>query len=536
MAEMGESQNVRPDAPPLIELRARIVRLNQVGTDERPITSVISDVLLAEIQAIIDVPYFSSLTYNERSSVLYRIHLLYSSSWHASGSKLIPSVERVFHRISADDSAPLNAICIAYDLLYFLYWCWNTSIDDQVTFGANVVVPFCAAIRRRREHENDGRPAAQSKPHARRVGYLAEFLSLGPGNAIAVANGVILRALATASRDFRPILYAWMFHDPDILAEYTALGVEVRAITASSPAERIEILRGMIGEDAPEVLITDMNAAVPTALFENCVAPIQIFYQFGMPVWPVSQVDAVFHCWDFDFSKAGLSGRPHKQLMVPYDLSRFAGPADPELLRRERAVLPGGRLIGAYGRLSKITPAFLDAVAAGIARHRDVTVVFGGSGDCAPIRDKVAAMGLADRFVVLDRFVDGHVWGHLLDVFLDTFPQPGGASCLEVIAKGKPVVSLVTSEAANLAREQRVRSLVAANPNTYARILDRLLGDLQFYNAASARTRRLAALHPDEASYRVSLTTAIEELRHPRKLLVHWARFRNQLLGIGRRE
>ena len=243
-----------------------------------------------------------------------------------------------------------------------------------------------------------------------------------------------------------------------------------------------------------------------------------------MPVWPVSQVDAVFRCWDFDFGKAGLGGRPHKQLMVPYDLARFAGPADPELLRRECADLPGGRLIGAYGRLSKITPAFIDAVAAGIARHPDVTVVFGGNGDGAPIRDRVAAIGLADQFVVFDRFVDGHVWGHLLAVFLDTFPQPGGASCLEMIAKHKPVVSLVTSEAANLAREQRAKSLVAVDPDAYARILDRLLGDSQFYDAACEQTRRLAALYPDEASYRVSLTTAIEKLRHPGRLLSRWAR------------
>lgn len=520
---------------PIIELRGRLVRLNEIGTAERPTTSVTQDELLKEILAIIKTPYFSSLSYGERSSALYRIHLLYSGSWHASGKQLIPFVERVSHDLFADDSVPLNAICIAYDLLFFLYWCWNTSIDEQAPFGANVVEPFCAAIRRRRDREIDEQPPAQSKPHTQRVGYLAEFLSPGPGNAIAVANGVILRALAAASRHFPPILYAWMFHDPDILAQYSALGVEVRAVTANSLAERIEILRGMIREDAPDVLITDMNAAVPTALFERRVAPIQIFYQFGMPVWPVSQVDAVFHCWDFDFGKAGLGGRPHKQLMVPYDLARFARPADPELIRRECADFPGGRLIGAYGRLSKITPAFLDAVAAGIARHRDVTVILGGSGDGTPIRDKVAAMGVADQFVVLDRFVDGHVWGHLLYVFLDTFPQPGGASCLEMIAKGKPVVSLVTSEAANLAREQRVQLLLAADPDAYARVLDRLLGDSRFYAAACKQTRRLATHYPDEESYRVSLTTAINELRYPNKLLARWARLRDGLLAIKRR-
>jgi hypothetical protein len=521
-------------SPPVIDLRARVVRLNEIGGADRPVTSVTPDELLAEILEVLDSPHFSFLTYDERSSVLYRIHLLYAGSWHPSGEKIIPFVERVSHILFADDDAPLNALCIAYDLLFFLYWCWNTSIDQQTPFGLNVVEPFCAAIRRRRDRDAASRLTPQAKPEAQRVGYLAEFLSLGPGNAIAVANQVIMRALA-ASPNCQPILYAWMFHDPDILAEYRALGVDVRAITANSLAERVEILRDMIAEDAPDVLITDMNAAVPAALFEYRVAPLQVFYQFGMPVWPVSQVDAVFHCWDFDFAKAGLSGRSNRQLMIPYDLARFAGPADPESLRRERVGLPGGRLVGTYGRLSKITPAFIEAVVSGVARHPDVSVVFAGSGNGTPIRDAISAKGLTDRFIVRDHFVDGHVWGHMLDVFLDTFPQPGGASCLEVIAKGKPVVSLVTSEAANLAREQRVRSLVATDSVGYARILDRLLGNSRFYKAACNQTRRLAMRYPTEESYRASLVAAIEELRNPSRLLSQWGRFRSRLMRLGRR-
>ncbi|MFA6963980.1 hypothetical protein [Bosea sp. (in: a-proteobacteria)] len=498
----------------MTEINDRIARLDLIGSAERPTASVTPDQVLAEVLAILAAAEFACLTADERSAVLYRLHLIYSGSWHVSGLQIIPAVERAAQALFADNDAPLAALCVAYDLLFFLYWCWYTSADQQVSFGADVVAPFCAAIAARKASAPTAEPSKAAP--ARRVGYLAQFVSPGPGNAIAGANAVILRALAAASPDAPPILYAWLFHDPETLAAYAALGIEIRPVTGNSTAERIDALRLMIAADAPDVLITDMNTALPTALFMERVAPIQIFYQFGMPIWPVPQVDAVFHVWDFDRAKAGLAHCPHLRLTIPYDLARFAGPADPEALASERAALPSGRLIGTYGRLSKITPAFVEAAAAGIARHPDVTVVFGGSGDGGPIRDKIDAMGLSQRFLVLERFVDGHVWGDMLDIFLDTFPQPGGASCLEVIAKGKPVVGLVTSEASNLARDERVASLVASDAAGYARILDRILADPCAYAQACEETRGLAARYPDEASYRAKLAQAIDRLRRGR--------------------
>lgn len=512
----------------MIAIKERIARLDLVGSAARPVDSVAPEDVLAEGLAILDATEFAVLTPHERSAVLYRLHLIYSGSWHASGLQIIPAAERAAQALFADDEAPLAALCVAYDLLFFLYWCWYTSAEQQIAFGTNVVAPFCAAVARRKAVNSLPPPAlAQRKRRTRRVGYLAQFVSPGPGNAIAGANAVILRALAAMADDEPPVLYAWLFHDPDTLAAYTALGVEVRAVIGNSTAERIETLRGMIADDSPDVLITDMNSALPAALFSERVAPLQIFYQFGMPIWPVPEVDAVFHVWDFDRAAAGLGHCPHLPLTIPYDLARFACSPDPQALAAERAVLPPGRLIGTYGRLSKVTPVFLDAVAAGIAGHPDVTVVFGGSGDGGPIRDRIDAMGLSERFVVIERFVDGHVWGAMLHVFLDTFPQPGGAACLEVIAKGKPVVGLVTSEAANLAKDERVQSLTARDATEYARILDRLLADPQAYAAACRETRELAARYPDEAAYRIKLQRAIARLRRGRCPASLWQRLTN---------
>lgn len=515
----------------LDELRTHIAALEQLGSETRPIAAIPPDEITGEIEDILRHRSFPLLPAGERGAVLFRIHLIYSGTWHASGQRIISLVETACADLFADDDAPLSVLCVGYDLLYFLYWCWTPSLDDQVALGRNVIAPFVTAVRRRtklaaKNAKRSHGAGLLSGRHKRRVGYLAEFVSSGPGNAIAVANRVVLDSLARAFTDKPPTLYAWLFHDPETLASYAAKGVRVRAVSGSSTEERITSLQQMIAEDRPDVLITDMNAALPAVLFSRRVAPIQIFYQFGMPVWPVPEVDAVFHVWDFDFRKAGLTGRPHWELIIPYDVASFAQPIDRRTLELERARLgvPEGRLIGTYGRLAKITRPFIETVSAACAGHPDVTVLLGGSGDASSIRETLAALGLADRFVVVDSYVDGHVWGHLLDVFLDTFPQPGGASCLEVIAKGKPVVALSTRDSANLARRQRVASLVADDPACYEQIVRRLLGDQPFYQSACEETRRLAASFPNESSYAVELADAIRALR--RRSRWGWLRFR----------
>jgi len=493
----------------------RQAALLHVGAAYLPLSAFEPGALADGIIAILADPAFNQLTPEQQGAVFQQIHILYATSWDRSGARLLPSAEAAFGRLAAQLQAPLDALCHGYDALFFLHWCWETDMRRQISFGAQVVSPFAAAMRAR------ARRGEPERAEPGRVGYLAQFISAGAGNAIATANGVVLRALAQRPKAPPPILYAWMFHDEATLAELTQAGVEVRAITGNSPAERIGKLDALIRADRPEILMSDMNSSIPATIYEQRLAPVQVFYQFDMPFWPLQELDWVFHVWDFDAQLVGFAPERMTCLTIPYDLAPFAGPADPEALAAERALLPRGRLIGSYGRLAKITPALLEAVAAAIRDVPDVSVVLGGSGDPRPLRAAIAHLSEPERFQVHDRFIQGHLWGHLLDVFLDSFPQPGGASCLEVIAKGKPVVSLVTPDAPNLARLERVAMLTARDPSGYAAVLRRLLREPAFLEKARAETRRLAARYPKPAHYPAMLDQALSEARRgPRGPLV----------------
>ena len=497
-------------------IEALVRCLLEVGSTLRPVAALDPDGLADDIAAVLTHPDFDDLTIELRRRVLLQILLVYSGSWHAGGQRLIVPLQRVHARLYKATPLDIDALCYGYDLLYFLYWCRGGAVAEQQGFADDVVRPMSAALRRQVAAGDDetGDPSLRARPRTIdlpiRVALLCQFVSRGPGNAIAEANRVLVHTLAANRHRYRVSLFAWMMHDPATLAEYEALGVEVHAIVASTPSERIARLEAAFVEVRPDIVITDMNASVPTVLFERGIAPTQVYYQFGMPHWPLASIDGLFHVWDFDLAGAGFDSATSVMMTIPYDLERFAGPVSRHSLDEERARLPAGRLIGTYGRLAKLSPEFIETAVAAVKDQSDVTLVFGGSGDPALAQETIDRLGAGTRAAVVARFVDGHLWGHILEVFLDTFPQPGGASCLEMLAKGKPVVGLRSSDASNLIETQRVDMLSARDARDYAGIVSRLLSDEPFRRRAAESTRALVASYPTLADFALQFDKAID--------------------------
>ena len=181
-------------------------------------------------------------------------------------------------------------------------------------------------------------------------------------------------------------------------------------------------------------------------------------------------------------------------------------------------------ILGTYGRLIKVTPDYLAIVESLLRRHPGITFAIGGSGDPAPVRRFIAERGLEKRIHLFDGYVDGHLWGHALDVFLDTFPLHGGASCREVIAKGGPVVSLHDEDMPNLSEDERIPTLVARSLAGYEAIVSRLVDDRAFLEAARQQTRQFARSRPNKRDYATSADRVLRTLarRHDRDRAVAW--------------
>ncbi len=471
-------------------------------------SAIDSEALTRNIIALFDDPSFAQLDCNDRAWIFAQIQHIYAKTGHSSGLRIIPSAERQL-AILADEAQPihLTALCTAYDLLYFLYWCWNNDIDAQRGFADNVVRPFAAAIRRDYPTSTRQRAPVRETPV---VGLLAQFLSPTPGNALATANQLVLRSVIASG--FKPVLFAWAQHDPETLTKIEALGVEIHAFTQNATTNSIiDCVRDtetIIRKVDPDILITEMNSALPTVLYERRVAKIQIFYQLGLPYWPLANLDAILNSWGVDPGKLEMVAERCFSLPTPFNLPEYAKEIDPALIRSERDKFPPGRLIGSYGRISKVTPDYIRTAAAIVDGIEGVTVLLGGPGDAGPARRAVEETGLADRFIVVEGFVDGQLWGYLLDFFLDTYPQPSGLAVMEMTAKGKPTVYMEDPDVPNFTAF-KVGELTARDPETYVRIARRLLTDDDFCEQMRAATRSLSTDRPNEADYAEAMGHAL---------------------------
>lgn len=444
-----------------------------------------------------------------------------SREWYASGRSLIPDIERVLECALASGEVTLDRLCMLYDVLYWLYWMTSPNGEAMRGFGASVVAPVAAAVRG--GSIGGALPAARLRPLGReplRLGYLVQYAQRGRGTMSRLIPHLLGGLSHYAPERYRMILYAWMGYDDRLRAPLESDGVVVRRLDDGPLSERVSRIAAAVAEDEIDILITDMNSSLPTVLFERRVAPVQIFYQLGMPSWPIDNLDAAF-CADPAEEIAPFVGIDVGHCftlgMGPWDLATLTPAVDPARVAAERARFPAGvRLIGTYGRLVKITPDFLEVVAALLARHPDLVVLLGGTGEGGWIRDFIAERRLSGRIELTDHYVDGHLWGHLLEIFLDTFPhQGGGISCREVLAKGRPVV--VMNLQGIVDPKDCVPSLIASDHREYIEIVSRLLDDAQFYQASCQAARDFAAAQASTADYAAAvdraLTVIVERVR-----------------------
>jgi predicted O-linked N-acetylglucosamine transferase (SPINDLY family) len=107
--------------------------------------------------------------------------------------------------------------------------------------------------------------------------------------------------------------------------------------------------------------------------------------------------------------------------------------------------------------------------------------------------------------------VDGHVWGHFIDVFLDTFPLTGGYSCREIVAKGKPVVHMLRDEMPNM-NVMLDPELQASDSGEYVARVSRLLDDSAYYRSACRRAREIARQYADTKPFASTFHSALQKV------------------------
>lgn len=467
-----------PATPSATEsLAAAMARLTSLGGEE---ARAKHDLFARDLAELLDADPASVPDFDAYLAALRHGFSYYFWSWDKRACALHARMLGAIARWPVTDDRHMALMCELTDFLFFLVWCFEESSTRQ---SALLIEPlrlasekFAAAAPPR----DLGPPPAEG-PY--RIAWLGSYVQ--SQDAMSVALRVLAPPLRALGHELD--VYAWRFVDEGFSAHLRGLGARVHELARPSAVETIHAVEALAQRERPDIVISDMNGGVPTALFSRRLAPVQIFLQAGMPAWPVRHLNGVFNSFGFDPAKAGWGDAAMLRFNAPWDLHEHNPPVPVEEIARERAALPAGvRLVGSYGRFSKVTRPYLQAVERILLRCPDVHFALGGTGDAAHIHAFLAASPVAARVSVQERFVPGHAWGHILDLLLDTWPVTGGISAREMLAKGKPVVTMYSEEMPAMMR-QRDPALLATDWDAYVDRAVELLQDASAYAAASQR-------------------------------------------------
>ncbi|MBF0546928.1 MAG: hypothetical protein HQM08_20980 [Candidatus Riflebacteria bacterium] len=207
------------------------------------------------------------------------------------------------------------------------------------------------------------------------------------------------------------------------------------------------LLREKIIADEIDILVMCNGREQFNFLFSTRTAPKQIFWNHGMFSYNIPNIDGrIIHSWN-SFAGDKRGGFDFSTLVLINSKKFYSPPVNQEEVNTIRSQYPKDALIlGFIGRLIKIeSEEYLNAVFEILKRKKECIFLACGGGGPEKIKQKVIENGLQDRFL-FPGYVDPHVYAHVIDLFLDSFPFGSGEALSEYAAKGKVYINFVKIE------------------------------------------------------------------------------------------
>ncbi|GEM_PF-750073 len=238
-----------------------------------------------------------------------------------------------------------------------------------------------------------------------------------------------------------------------IISAYQHLGVIVKVIPTEWYAkgyyydhlEKAMLIRNDMIQEGIDIMIgTVSNNNIIDFLFATRSASHQIYWSHGNFEYEMPNIDTKITHFVIPKEKS----LEYHSLLISQAKAFYNPVINLDNVKKERSLYPADAFIlGTIGRLVKMnSDDYLETIAE--IMHNNVHTIYlaCGSGDSDTLKQKVKILGLEDRFY-FPGFVDPHLYGHIIDLYLDTFPLPSGESLAEYAGKGKPYVLMMNYDA-----------------------------------------------------------------------------------------
>ncbi|MBN2973383.1 hypothetical protein JW805_15345 [Roseomonas aeriglobus] len=393
---------------------------------------------------------------------------------HDGGFDLLERLYRdfvsIYPRLMAD-VADVDRAANLYTLLHIMLWRRTQRLNELMVFNDDVVRPFNAYLERTFA-KSPPRPAIRDLP---RIAYLSETSDLFGSNAVArVTVSLMLGQNALRAAADRPILYCLNPPGADLRAFAADHDLIVRNVAAATPSQTAATVLDQLEQDDIDILIADSNCAVATLVMHHRPVPVQAFHENGFAPWAIPELDLVFlgitrPCDRLFADHVTMVRTPRNTASAMQKAPRPPAEIDAmrAYLRTASGVAQPSVVYAFYGRMAKVTADYMAQVQTILAHDPKAIFFAGGTGVCTVVEEAKRSSRVGDRIVLINGFVDGHVVSECIDVFLDTFPFPGGLSCVEAEARGVPVVWMDTDDLPAIIAEYRDPLLRATNARQF---------------------------------------------------------------------
>ncbi|WP_104684760.1 hypothetical protein [Helicobacter bizzozeronii] len=243
-----------------------------------------------------------------------------------------------------------------------------------------------------------------------------------------------------------------------------------------SHLEKALMLKELFYTHQVRILISPNNGyGISDFLLATRSGVVQIYYSHGNKAYHLDTLEGYMTHIAPTIGAYSQSNLPYLGIFVPM-LSFFYNPPldaySQHLVQKTRSFYvsdPDMLILGTIGRLTKLDSLeFLHSVLEILHQAPQSVYLACGIGSSHAIQEKLEQLikehslppSLLGRFKFVG-YVDAHLYGHVIDLFLDTFPMQQGESKAEFSAKNKLVLTL--SESMPQARQENFNAFVSAH-------------------------------------------------------------------------
>lgn len=210
-----------------------------------------------------------------------------------------------------------------------------------------------------------------------------------------------------------------------------------------TPVQKCLALREMIVNMEIDILIGMHSQPEYNFLFTTRTAPLQIYWSHGNYVYDLKNIDYKLKHGTTELKEEIIHKNSYLSINIPLNQKFQYCNKNIKLIEEEKEKYPKNSIVlGTIGRLSKVDCfEYLNAVIKIMEKNEDLIYCACGSGDKNSIISKIKEINSA----ILDKFyfpgvVDPSIYGYIINIWLDTFPNQQGVSKVEAGLKGCPIV------------------------------------------------------------------------------------------------